>query len=76
MHGGCRGNNLPSLLTNKKQIKKYKYLQHPLLIMVNQPEKAIPACPKCGKSYGINKRKDGTIRCKLCGYEGEIPKKE
>jgi DNA-directed RNA polymerase subunit RPC12/RpoP len=31
----------------------------------------IPVCPKCGKSYGINVRKDGTIRCRLCGYEGE-----
>lgn len=30
----------------------------------------IIVCPKCGKSYGINTRKDGTIRCKLCGYEG------
>ena len=33
--------------------------------------KKIPACPNCGKSYGVNVRKDGTIRCKLCGYEGE-----
>lgn len=30
-------------------------------------------CPICGKTYGINVRKDGTLRCKLCGYEG--PKK-
>jgi len=28
-------------------------------------------CPKCGKGYGINTRKDKTIRCRLCGYEGE-----
>jgi len=30
----------------------------------------IPACPTCGKRYGINVRTDGTIRCRLCGYEG------
>lgn len=34
----------------------------------------IPSCPRCGKSYGVNVRKDGTIRCKLCGYEGETKK--
>lgn len=27
-------------------------------------------CPKCEKAYGINTRKDKSIRCKLCGYEG------
>lgn len=33
----------------------------------------IPVCPKCKKGYGINTRCDGTIRCKLCGYEGVKP---
>jgi len=28
-------------------------------------------CPGCGKGYGINTRKDGSIRCKLCGYESK-----
>lgn len=31
----------------------------------------IPTCPKCGKSYGVTTRKDGSIRCRICGYEGE-----
>ena len=29
-----------------------------------------PVCPNCGKR-GINFRKDGSVRCKACGYEGE-----
>jgi DNA-directed RNA polymerase subunit RPC12/RpoP len=27
-------------------------------------------CPNCNKGYGTNTRKDGSIRCRLCGYEG------
>jgi uncharacterized Zn finger protein (UPF0148 family) len=27
-------------------------------------------CPQCDKGYGTNTRKDGSIRCRLCGYEG------
>ena len=33
---------------------------------------AILICPKCKKGYGINVRKDGTIRCRLCGYSGGL----
>jgi len=33
-------------------------------------KKSKKACPGCGKGYGMNVRKDGTIRCRLCGYEG------
>jgi predicted RNA-binding Zn-ribbon protein involved in translation (DUF1610 family) len=29
------------------------------------------ACPGCGKGYGMNTRKDGTVRCRLCGWEGK-----
>ena len=27
-------------------------------------------CPQCNKGYGTNTRKDGSIRCRLCGYVG------
>jgi hypothetical protein len=27
-------------------------------------------CPQCSKGYGTNTRKDGSIRCRLCGYAG------
>jgi uncharacterized Zn finger protein (UPF0148 family) len=27
-------------------------------------------CPQCNKGYGTNTRKDGSIRCRLCGYTG------
>ena len=40
--------------------------------MATKEPKAIPVCPKCGKSYGVNVKKDGTIRCRLCGYEGSV----
>jgi len=46
--------------------------------MATQAEKPV-VCPQCRKAYGINVRKDGTIRCKLCGYEGtalyELPRR-
>ena len=29
-----------------------------------------PICPNCGKK-GVYFRKDGSVRCKACGYEGE-----
>ena len=28
-----------------------------------------PVCPNCGKK-GIYFRKDGSVRCKACGYDG------
>jgi len=41
-----------------------------------QEKPSIPACPKCGKTYGVTTRKDSTIRCRLCGYEGEAKVKK
>jgi len=29
------------------------------------------SCPKCGKGYKLNARKDNTIRCGYCGYIGK-----
>lgn len=38
-------------------------------IMQEMVERA--ACPKCGR-ITINVRKDGSIRCYKCGYEGKL----
>ena len=50
----------------------YKYLKKTIVFfMVANPGVKNPVCPNpnCGKK-GITFRKDGTVRCKSCGYEG------
>jgi uncharacterized Zn finger protein (UPF0148 family) len=37
--------------------------------MTNNKGVINPVCPNC-KKKGINFRKDGSVRCKACGYEG------
>ena len=39
--------------------------------MSDKKDNVISPCPKCGKTYGVTTRKDGSIRCRICGYEGD-----
>ena len=34
------------------------------------PSEEIKNCPDRKAGHGITFRKDGTVRCKACGYEG------
>lgn len=31
----------------------------------------VPVCPKCGRKT-IYFRKDGSVKCRACGYDGEV----
>ena len=35
----------------------------------------MPVCPKCGRKT-IYFRKDGSIKCRACGYDGKLEEKK
>jgi len=37
-------------------------------------QKDVPVCPKCGRKT-IYFRKDGSVKCRACGYDGMPEKK-
>jgi predicted RNA-binding Zn-ribbon protein involved in translation (DUF1610 family) len=56
-----------------KKINKNIYKHNGQLVNMATKKKAVKkACPGCGKGYGMNTRKDGTVRCRLCGWEGKL----
>ena len=38
-------------------------------------ESTIPVCPKCGRKT-IYFRKDGSVKCRACGYDGTMDVKQ
>jgi uncharacterized protein (DUF983 family) len=56
----------------KKINKNIYYLIRLFCSMATKKKAVKKACPGCGKGYGMNTRKDGTVRCRLCGWEGKL----
>ena len=58
------------MIFRDKKINKNIYKDKRQLVSMATKKKAVKkVCPNCGKGYGMNTRKDGTVRCRLCGYE-------
>jgi ribosomal protein L37AE/L43A len=38
---------------------------------MENPEKDVPVCPEC-KRKTIYFRKDGSVKCRACGYDGPV----